>query len=79
MIDNRAGLTISTKAIGAAEQNWMLEVSDGGRNSITSESDNFFTNISGTLLKFHDYNGLPHLIKMIYSLAINKVCCINTS
>ena len=46
MIDNRAGLTISTKAIGAAEQNWMLEVSDGGRNSITSESDNLFTNIS---------------------------------
>ena len=43
MIDNRAGLTISTKAIGAAEQNWMLEVSDGGRNSITSESDNLFT------------------------------------
>ena len=46
MIDNRAGLTISTKAIGPAEQNWMLEVSDGGRNSITSESDNLFTNIS---------------------------------
>ena len=46
MIDNRAGLTISTKAIGAAEQNWMLDVSDGGRNSITSESDNLFSNIS---------------------------------
>ena len=57
MIDNRAGLTISTKAIGAAEQNWMLEVSDGGRNSITSESDNLFTIIYlvGTLLKFHGY------------------------
>jgi hypothetical protein len=46
MIDNRAGLTISTKAIGAAAQNWMLEVSDGGRNSITSESDNLFTKTS---------------------------------
>ena len=57
MIDNRAGLTISTKAIGAAEQNWMLEVSDGGRNSITSESDNLFTIIYlvGTLLKLHGY------------------------
>ena len=29
MIDNRAGLTISTKAIGAAEQNWMLEFQMG--------------------------------------------------
>ena len=57
MIDNRAGLTISTKAIGAAEQNWMLDVSDGGRNSITSESDNLFSIIYlvGTLLKFHGY------------------------
>ena len=46
MIDNRAGLTISTKAIGAAEQNWMSEVSDGGRNSITSESDNLLASLS---------------------------------